>query len=242
MLSKKPRSATSFRIVSQLKQAGWDFKTIIDGGANLGQFSRACANGFPNARVIAFEPLPEVSEQLKVNLSDHANHEVQNCALGNEDGEIEFNQTDDTQCSSVLSVSESADWMPNSINTRILKVPLQKLDTIFSDAELASPVLLKLDLQGYELEAIKGAVDLLAKVDCILLEAVFDEVYVGEPSLNEIWRHLNQQGFVISGILNTMTDASGKIVQVDALFVKADVSEEETGSVSEIPSNLAPSE
>jgi len=81
-------------------------------------------------------------------------------------------------------------------------------------------VLLKLDLQGYELEALKGATKTLQQCSHVLLETVFDKEYEGEPLFEELWSYLREQGFRFERPLNFSKGGSGSIVQMDALFSK----------------------
>ncbi|MEL7364229.1 MAG: FkbM family methyltransferase, partial [Bacteroidota bacterium] len=68
--SWKPFSITAFQMLRDLCRLGLRPKTVIDVGANIGQFARAAAETFPEARVVAFEPLPEVAQQARQHLAD----------------------------------------------------------------------------------------------------------------------------------------------------------------------------
>jgi len=79
---------------------------------------------------------------------------------------------------------------------------------------------LKLDLQGYELEALMGASATLKKVEAVLLETSFITMYQGEPAFEKIEDFLVKKGFRFSRILDFMKDGEGNIVQMDGLFLK----------------------
>src|SRR5258708_7728230 len=66
----KPFSITSFTMLRTLRRQGFDFRTVLDGGANIGQFARAVTEFYPDAEVISFEALPDVARTLRRNLSD----------------------------------------------------------------------------------------------------------------------------------------------------------------------------
>jgi len=85
---------------------------------------------------------------------------------------------------------------------------------------LSGPVLLKLDLQGNELAALQGAQRVLASVQAIVVEAVFREIYVGEPCFNEVWSFLHANGFKFKRPLAFTQNSNREIVQIDALFEK----------------------
>lgn len=221
--SAQPRSLASFRIVSQLRRLDVEFQTIIDGGANVGQFSRAAHSFFPQANIFAFEPLPDIAGQLKSNLADVSQLKIFNHALGDSDGEITFHRTSDSQSSSALPMTDSSkDGLLKGIReTEQLTVPIKSLDSALADESLSSPMLLKLDLQGFELTALKGATKtVLPQASHVLLEAVFDEAYEGEPLFDELWSFLQQQGFRFDRPLNFVTGGEGEIQQIDALFAR----------------------
>src|SRR5690242_10646658 len=81
----RPFSLSAFRLVSQVRARVGPVATVLDVGANKGQFSRAAAAVFPGAAVVAFEPLEAVAAEWRTNLADVAGARVHVCALGAED-------------------------------------------------------------------------------------------------------------------------------------------------------------
>ena len=69
----------------------------------------------------------------------------------------------------------------------VLEVPIARLDTALAGESLVADVLLKLDLQGNELEALRGAEHTLRQCRQIILETVFEAEYADEPLFEEIW-------------------------------------------------------
>lgn len=72
LLTKKPRSLASFRLVNYFPEKGLSFHTVIDSVANAGQFTRAASWAFPTARIHSFEPLPDIAGRFRENLADIA--------------------------------------------------------------------------------------------------------------------------------------------------------------------------
>jgi FkbM family methyltransferase len=144
----KPFSLTAFRIMSRLKRQGLSFNTIIDGGANVGQFARAATETYPNARIFSIEALPDVADVLGRNLSDRSQVQVFQTALGRTSGETTFFRNEYTLASSALPLHPNQqESFPAATRTSTLSVPMSTLDVLLANEELKPPVLLKLDLQ-----------------------------------------------------------------------------------------------
>lgn len=217
----KPFSVTSFRMVCQLKEIGINFNTVIDGGANVGQFARAALETFPDARVISFEAIPEIADQLKKNVPTGNRFRIVQSALGNKNGRVKFHVNYHSHSSSVLPLHENHKAaFPSALEKVEINVPVITLDSALKNERLLMPVLLKLDLQGYELEALKGASKTLSRVEAVLLEVSLKRMYQGEPTFNEIRKYLEKKGFRFLKALDHLKDKRGNPLQMDALFTK----------------------
>jgi FkbM family methyltransferase len=218
----RPRSVTSWLIANRLKTVCPPFRTILDAGANVGQFARAANLCFPGARIISFEPLPDVAEKLAANLSDLPSHAIMRTALGSYDGETRFFRNSFDQSSSVLHMLDKAGGLlAGQRQVEELRIPIARLDTALAGDALAPPVLLKLDLQGNELAALEGAEQTLARCSHVLLETVFEPEYENEPVFEVLWEFLRERGFRFERPLNFVSNRRRAIVQMDALFVRA---------------------
>jgi FkbM family methyltransferase len=221
LLRAQPRSLTSWVICNRLKSLGVSFATIIDAGANVGQFARAAHQCFPAARILSFEPLPDVAERLAANLADVPGHKIFRTALGSYDGATRFHRNSYDQSSSVLPMLHNEGGMlADKHEVEVLELPIAQLDTALAGEQLAADVLFKLDLQGNELEALRGAERTLGQSRHIILETVFEAEYADEPLFEEIWEHLKARGFSFERPLNFSHGKSGRIVQMDALFTR----------------------
>ena len=222
LLSWKPFSITSFNLINHLKNLNFSFKTIIDGGANIGQFARAAGEAFPESKVISFEPLPNVAEKFRENLLNLSNRvQIFQTALGRKEGYILFHRNSHSHSSSVLELHKNhLKAFPDAQTISTLKVSVTTLDKALQKEQLPRPILLKLDLQGYELEALHGAIKTLKIVDAILLETSSKPMYKGEPSFKKIETFLNKKGFRFSQNLDFLEDSRGKVLQTDVLFLK----------------------
>lgn len=98
-------------------------------------------------------------------------------------------------------------------------VPLRRLDALLDGCD--GPMLLKVDVQGAELEVLKGAGDRLRDVSVILVEAPFEYAYDGASSFDDIYAFLTSQGFSYEGSLGQLVSRrTGRVMQEDSIYVR----------------------
>lgn len=190
---------------------------IIDGGANQGSTTDMFLKQYASPAVYAFEPIPELAEGLKVRYKGMKNVFVYQAALGAEDRPVTFNVVNNLVSSSVL--------MPTEINRgyhganmevkRTVEVPQLRLDGVL-DCEVD---LLKLDLQGYELEALTGCEGLLDRIKTITTEVEFVPLYEGQPLFSDIDIFLRARGFRLLNLYELYTHPDGQLTSGDAVYL-----------------------
>src|SRR5450631_1906136 len=111
-----------------------DIRTIIDVGANDGQFIKEVHNIFPNAEFYSFEPLKDCYEKLILNFKNDTKVHAFNFALGEEDGEIIFSRSSASTSSSILKMGHLHKILfPNTANLIEEKVKIKRLDDVFEN-------------------------------------------------------------------------------------------------------------
>ena len=80
--------------------------------------------------------------------------------------------------------------------------------------------MLKLDVQGYELEALKGGVTILKHIDYIIIEANLEQLYQDQPSFTELNKYLNDVGFELNGMLDFNLGSNKSYIEIDLLYKK----------------------
>lgn len=197
-------------------------KTLIDVGASLGDFIGQMKYANQDLKVHAFEPVPSVYNQLLKRFGSDANYTFYNFAVGDQDGMVQFHANDYTFSSSVLPMTSThINEFPYTKNTSVISCEMRRLDSILSVSHLPKPLLVKLDVQGYELQVINGGKEIISKADYIVVEVSFVELYQGQPLFDEINSRLNQMGLFYSGnIEQLVSKSSGQILQADALYCR----------------------
>ena len=199
-----------------------EFRTVIDAGANRGQFAVFAARRFPRAALICFEPLPGPRAQLQRAFGAIDRLRVSDVALGptNEDAEFHVSAADDS--SSLLPIGQrQREAFPGTDQRTTMTVRVRRLDDVLRLEELVAPVLLKIDVQGGELGVLQGAEQLLASIDAVLVEVSFVELYAGQALADEVWGHLHSHGFSCRGVWSITYGTRRECLQGDLLFARA---------------------
>lgn len=195
--------------------------TIYDIGANRGKWTAVCKLYFPNSHIVAFEPIEELKNQFWEINKHSKNIRLYNIALGGSENEVKFNITSEFDSSSVLNPSINAFNTYGVEKTKTIIVPQKKLDNFIKINNLPQPDLIKLDIQGYELEALKGGTEAMKSANFILMEVSFIELYDGQPLFEEIIAFMLVHNFRLCTM--GLSYDYQKPVQKDVLFVKQGV-------------------
>jgi FkbM family methyltransferase len=221
LFTSKAFSAPCFRLNQALKCHQSCFGTILDVGANVGQFARAAALHFPDAIIYSFEPLFDVFSELQKNTRKKKKIKAFNYALGNHNGQISFHLNKYTRLSSSLSIHKSNDNPRYRENkTSLIKVDILRLDELKIQLNIPPPVLLKIDVQGMEMEVLKGSVDLLSQIDFILMEVPLDQLYDSQPMFDELHCFTSKLGYKLIAPLFLNKGKKGRIIEMDVLYKK----------------------
>ncbi|HEY7328465.1 MAG TPA: FkbM family methyltransferase [Gemmataceae bacterium] len=140
--------------------------SFYDIGANVGFFTILAAKLVgPTGRVVAFEPVNANAHWLEHNLKLNGFHHVfiRQMALGNQDGEAAF------RVSAESTWGKLAYTGPVNQETAVIQVPIRSLDKLHANGELPRPDLLKIDVEGAEVDVLRGSAETLRAVRPLLL-------------------------------------------------------------------------
>jgi FkbM family methyltransferase len=200
----------------------FNFSTIIDIGSNQGQFALMLNAIFPDSQLYCFEPIPDCFEKLLKNTSKVKNLKAFNIGLGDRNEVLDFNLNDFSASSSFLEMSNlHTDNFPFTKNSQVISVPVERLDSFVQNLDIKSPLLIKVDVQGFEQQVILGGLETFTKAQFLIIETSFSPLYEKQSLFDDIYAQLHSLGFRYHGSLHQMiSEKDGIILQADSLFVK----------------------
>jgi FkbM family methyltransferase len=200
----------------------YDIQTVIDVGANIGQFAAEVRHALPKAHIYSFEPMKDCFAKLNDSRKKDSNFTSYNFALGDSAGSSVIHKNNYAPSSSLLEntavLEEAFPFVKNSQDETIL---IKTLDSVLDISKLKKNILLKLDVQGYEEKVMRGGPKVLAESSFVLVEASFYELYEGQPLFADIFKYLSERGFDYhGGLQNKRHPKTGEILFEDSIFMK----------------------
>jgi len=197
-----------------------NIKTIIDIGANKGQFTLAARYVFPKAKIISFEPLAHPAKKFNQLFKNDNNIVLHRSAIGTEKKTLAMHVSKREDSSSLLPIgAKQSSIFPGTDESHTENIMVSPLNRFISSSDLNLTTLLKIDVQGYELNVLNGCIDLIDKFDYIYVECSFIELYEGQALADEVINYLAEYSFKPKGVYNTFYDKHGTAVQTDILFI-----------------------
>lgn len=198
-----------------------DVRTVVDIGANSGQFALVARECFLDARILSFEPLPGPAEKFKCVFASDPQISLHQVAIGPWTGEAPIHVSRRADSSSLLPITALQDRLfPGTAEEGTELVRVGRLADFLTEDDITPPALLKLDVQGFELQALQACEDLLGRFKWVYVECSFAELYAGQAFADEVITWLREREFRLIGVYNTSCDNDGQAVQADFLFSK----------------------
>lgn len=200
--------------LEQAKRLGFEPRTVIDVGAGIGTFE--LYETFPKARHILIDPLEENRPYLEKIVRRLANAEYIIAAAAESSGTVTINVHRDLFASSLYSEYEGPD-----VDGTPRTVPAITLDEVCEERQLEGPYLIKVDVQGAELNVLTGASRVLEDTEYVVLEVCLMGFFLGGPQLHDVVAFMKERGFVVYDILDyAYRPLDGAMSHVDIAFVK----------------------
>jgi FkbM family methyltransferase len=199
------------------------FDLVIDIGANSGQYGILLREIGYTGKIISFEPIPAIYAHLQIIAAKDPNWEVHNCAIGNQDGTIAINVSENTYSSSILPMLHThLDAAPESRYVKQENIAIKKLPSVLTPDYLSqyTSILLKIDVQGYEMPVIEGAIPLLPMIRMVQTELSFVPLYEHAHLYTDIITKMKETDFELFTFIPEFIDlSSGRLLQADGVFV-----------------------
>lgn len=193
--------------------------TLLDIGANKGQFSTVVRTCSPGAIIHAFEPLPAGADRFEALFAGDHLTTLHRVALGEDSRTAVFHVTDREDSSSLLKPGKGQEDAFGVSRTRTIDVQVRPLESVVNLEWFPHPILAKIDVQGAELEVLLG-IRQLKQIDAIYVELSFVELYEGQPLFEDVQKYLDECGFELRGVFNQAFTENFGPTQADCLFVQ----------------------
>jgi len=201
-----------FEFFGHIKSKGFNPTTIVDVG--VATDTEDLHRHFPSARYLFVEPLAEFEPSLQ-KLCQQYNGTYMLAAAGSKDGELTIHVSPDLGGTSKFELVNA-----EIFDMKSRTVPQFTIDTMWKALDLSGPALLKIDVQGAELDVIAGTKQTLTNFEVIILEVGMIETYVGQPIFHEYIAFMAQRDYVVYDIIHTGYGDTGLLSQIDLVFVK----------------------
>jgi len=198
--------------------------TVLDVGANVGQYALGAREAHFKKRIVSFEPLSEAYKTLierSKNDGDWIVHE--RCAVGSEIGQTEINISKNSDSSSLLPMlAAHSDAVPESRYIGKELIQVIALDSIYNTyCRPNERVFLKIDAQGYEKQVLDGAKECLKYIKGIQVELSVVPLYASQNTYEYFFQLFKDNGFVLWSLMPVFTDPrTGRMLQFDAVFIR----------------------
>jgi len=139
--------------------------------------------------------------------------------LGNQSGSLDIHISGSADSSSLLAISKRQNEIfPGTAEVGVESIEVDRLSSRIDFNSLSSPIFMKIDVQGFELQVLAGCDDVIKRIDTVYVECSFKELYVEQASANDVINYLLDLGFMLNGVYNVVHDDAGQCVQADMLF------------------------
>ncbi len=198
-----------------------DIRTVLDIGANTGQFASRMRTVLPEARIYSFEPLADCYAKLQERFAGDDRFTGYNCALGEAEGSAVIHRSAHSPSSSLLPMAElHRTQYPHTAETRDETITVRTLDGLAGELSLEPNVLIKVDVQGFEDRVIRGGQATFAQARVLLMEISFQELYEGQSLFDGVYDLLGPMGFAFHGFhRQAQRPLDGAVLFADAIFL-----------------------
>lgn len=222
---------------ARLEAGGWIFNqpkrlkliadrritTLIDCGSNAGQYVEELKKTGWSGKIFSFEPLSDAYAKLSAKADAAEGWRTFPFALGDENGESTIQIAGNSYSSSLLQFSNDfKELRPDASPVGSEKVTIRRLDDVVKEEGLnfEGPLMLKIDVQGFEMSVLRGALETLPRVSVLQCELALIPSYEGGATFVEVREFLRERGFVLAHLIDGHANhETGELREVDGVFL-----------------------
>jgi len=203
--------------LAEVATRGFRPRHVLDVGAHRGAWSQLAATVFPEARFTLIEPQQQMQPDLDAFCASQPGSCWVQAGAGAESGELELTVWDDLAGSSFAVTEREADeW-----GKERRRVPVITIDSLIGDDVENVPELAKLDVQGFELEVLRGAEKLFGSTELFILEVSFFRFADNVPPAHEVVQFMAERGYWVYGLCGFLRRPfDGALGQADIAFAR----------------------
>jgi FkbM family methyltransferase len=192
-----------------LSEAGFQPKTIYDIGASEGRWAMEAFKLWPRAKIIGFEPNASRIPSLERLAKSNRQFSFYSCFLGQTNGIVTYQDQGD-QTSLYLTEGPST-----------VQAPMRRLDDIATDKTLPAPDFVKLDVQGAELDVLRGGKESLKNAEVVLAEVSLYPLGRDMPIVSDVLSWIGEEEFVLYDVVSMMRrESDDALLQMDFVFLR----------------------
>ncbi len=223
---KHPATGSLERVLQELRRRGLSCSSVLDVGANRGSWSRTAKQIFPEAKFYLIEPQVEMKPYLEDFCKEYPDSQYFLVGAGSHCGEFPLTVwPTKPKEGSTFRIPESSDLIFHGKDWQAeqRRVSVVTINSLVEQDKILLPQLVKLDVEGFELEVLKGASTLLGCTEIFILEVILFPLEINSPQFAEVISFMNQRGYVVydfAGFGHRPYDEA--LMIVDVVFTKKD--------------------
>jgi FkbM family methyltransferase len=207
----------------------YEIGIVLDVGASRGQYALELRRFGYGGRIVSFEPVAASFAELAQAAAADTAWVCHRVALGESAGQARIGVATNLTSSSLLQILDA--HVAAAPDVKIVSyetIPVRTLDSF--ELALGVPTLLKLDVQGYEHRVLAGATETLKTVSLLECELSIEPLYACQHTLLDMLERLEGAGFQLVSLDPGLHDATGRILQFEAMLGRLGLTEQLSGT------------
>ncbi len=205
--------------LQRLAKLGYSPINALDIGAYNGTWAQELKRAFPAVRMHCFEAQDKMEPMLVALTKRHKDIGYTKALLGADSSQTaEFHVLDTKHGSTGSSIFKET----TGFESTVVKMPIQTVDEILASVNFPAPNFIKIDVQGAEIEVLKGATNAMKTAEVLVAEMSLVDYNEGAPLVHDVMSFLAEHGFILYEIADTHRRKNNTLIQIDGIFVKKD--------------------